>query len=106
VRAVRPVPAPGCPSASGRMSAPVVAARVELLADEPELLDRGRWRRRESWRDPYLPAHRVADLLERRARVDRSEPHLAVRIEAVDAQVGDHHGGAAAQPALLAPDAC
>ena len=42
------------------------------------------------------------DILERGAGVQRIEAHLAVVIEVVDGQVGDHHRWAAPGPALLA----
>ena len=36
--------------------------------------------------------------------MERVEPHLAVVVEVVDAEVGDDDAGSPAEPALLAPD--
>ena len=82
----------------------VGALGIELDPDEPQL-DGGRLRRgREVRRDPRLPADRLADGLQGGAGVERVETHLAVVVEVVDAQVGDHDAGTATEPALLAPD--
>ena len=56
-------------------------------------------------RDLDLPADRVPDLLERGARMERVEPHLAGLVEVVDPEVGHDDRRAAPQPAVLAPDA-
>ena len=47
---------------------------------------------------------RLAHGLDRRARVERVEAHLAGLVEVVDAEVGDDDRRAAALPAALAPD--
>ena len=91
---------------AGRVRLPRVGALgIQLDPDEPELLGGGRFGvRRDIGRDPWLPADRVADLLQRSPRVERVEAHLAGVVEVVDAEVGDDDGRAAAQPALLAAD--
>ncbi len=54
--------------------------------------------------DPERPADRLLGPVERRARVERVEAHLAVLVEVVDAEVRDDDRRAAPEPALLAPD--
>ena len=54
--------------------------------------------------DLRLPADRRPDLVERRARVEEVEAHLAGLVEVPDPEVRDDDRRAAAQPALLAPD--
>ena len=67
----------------------VDAPGVELLADQAELLGGRRRRRAQVGGDLDVPADRLADGVERRARMERLEPHLAGVVEAVDAEVGD-----------------
>ena len=82
----------------------VGAARIELLADQAQLVGRRGRRRGEVRGDRHIPADRVADALDRRARVERVESHLAGVVEVVDAEVGDDDARPAPQPAALAPD--
>src|SRR3972149_3986829 len=81
------------------------APRVQLLADEAQLLG-GRGRRLgQAGGDLRPPGHGGLDLLQRGARMEEVEAHLARVVEVVDAQIGHDHGGPIAQPALLTPDA-
>src|SRR5204863_2383139 len=81
------LPGPRRPGLTGPALLRVGTAGVELDADDPQLLG-GRPRScAEVGGDLQLPADRLADLLDRRAGMERIEPHLAIVIEVIDAEV-------------------
>src|SRR6185437_10642229 len=78
----------------------VGAFRVELFADQPELLAARGLGLPDVVGHLEVPARALPDLLQRHTGMQALERHLAGLVEPVDPQAGDHHGRTLSLPLL------